>query len=77
VLWVEYASTYVPISFSAQFHPPNCVGSARKGINLPIPSRQPVNGPFLDQGGRPDQFRAALVRAISKAGCCGMRAEPT
>ena len=24
-----------------------------------------VNGPFLDQGGTPDQYRAALERAIS------------
>jgi hypothetical protein len=25
-----------------------------------------VNGAFLDAGGKPDQFRAALARAISK-----------
>jgi len=30
------------------------------------PSRQPVDGPFLGQGGTPDRFCAALARAISK-----------
>jgi hypothetical protein len=37
-----------------------------KGHQPAHPSRQPVDSPFLDQGGTPDQFRAALARAISK-----------
>jgi hypothetical protein len=37
-----------------------------KGHQPAYPSRQPVDGPFLGQAARPDQFRAALARAISK-----------
>jgi hypothetical protein len=27
---------------------------------------EPVNGPFLEEGGTPDQFRAALARRIAR-----------
>jgi hypothetical protein len=66
VLWVEYASTFVLISFSAQFHPPNCVGSTRRAINMPIQAASRSTAPSLVRAARPDQFRAAFARATSK-----------
>jgi hypothetical protein len=36
-----------------------------------------INGAFLEAGGTPNQYRAALAHAIAWAGCRGMRAEPT
>jgi hypothetical protein len=36
-----------------------------------------INSAFLEAGGTPDQFRAALARTMRWVGCCGMRAGPT
>jgi hypothetical protein len=36
-----------------------------------------VNGAFLEAGGSPDQFRAALAARLRWVGCCGTRPGPT